>query len=94
MDLNNAMENDLILILRTLNQIAYTMYSLILYILSNIQNNTHTKGQLILKCPFGVFKSPKKTNEIFYRISALASKKRSNWRILFQLTLFFDLTSF
>ena len=33
------------------------------------------KGQLILKCPFGVFKSPKKT---FSRISALASKKRSN----------------
>ena len=43
MDLNNAMENDLILILRTLNQIAYTMYSLILYILSNIQKKTHTK---------------------------------------------------
>ena len=36
------------------------------------------KGQLISKCPFGVFKSPKKTNEIFSRISALASKKRSN----------------
>ena len=36
------------------------------------------KGQLILKCPFGVFKSSKKTNEIFSRISALASKKRSN----------------
>ena len=44
MDLNNAMENDLILILRTLNQIVYTMYSLILYVLSNIQKkNTHTK---------------------------------------------------
>jgi hypothetical protein len=36
------------------------------------------KGQSILKCPFGVFKSPKKTNGIFLRISALASKKRSN----------------
>ena len=36
------------------------------------------KGQLILKCPFGVFKSPKKNHEIFSRISALASKKRSN----------------
>ena len=35
------------------------------------------KGHLISKCPFGVFKSPKK-NEIFSRISALASKKRSN----------------
>ena len=36
-----------------------------------------TKGQLISKCPF-VFKSAKKNNEIFVRISALASKKRSN----------------
>ena len=36
---------------------------------------TITKGQLISKCSFGVFKSPKKTNE---RISDLASKKRSN----------------
>ena len=36
------------------------------------------KGQLILKCPFGVFKSPKKNYEIFSRISTLASKKRSN----------------
>ena len=35
------------------------------------------KGQLISKCPFGVFKSIQKTN-IFFRISALASKKRSN----------------
>ena len=35
------------------------------------------KGQLISKIPFGVFKSPKKT-EIFSRISDLASKKRSN----------------
>ena len=36
------------------------------------------KGQLILKCPYGVFKSSKKNKEIFSRISALASKKRSN----------------
>ena len=36
------------------------------------------KGQLISKCPIDVFKSTKKTNEIFARISALASKKRSN----------------
>ena len=36
------------------------------------------KGQLISKCSFGVFKSTKKSNEIFVRISALASKKRSN----------------
>ena len=37
-----------------------------------------TKGQLILKYPFGVFKSPPKIHEIFSRISALASTKRSN----------------
>ena len=36
------------------------------------------KGQLILKCPLVVCKSTKKTNEIFVRISALASKTRSN----------------
>ena len=35
------------------------------------------KGQLILKKLFGVFKSTKKTNKIFFRISALASKKWS-----------------
>ena len=41
-----------------------------------------SKGQLILKGHFGVFKSTKKnlqkTKEICVRISALASKKRSN----------------
>jgi hypothetical protein len=37
-----------------------------------------TKGQLISKCLFGAIVSTKKTNEIFLRISALASKKRSN----------------
>ena len=37
-----------------------------------------TKGQLISECPFGDFKSTKKTNEIFVRISTLASKKRTN----------------
>ena len=36
------------------------------------------KGQLISKCPFGVFKSSEKPTKIFSRISALASKKRSN----------------
>ena len=36
-----------------------------------------TKGHLISKCPFGVFKSPQ-NNKIFVRISALASKKRSH----------------
>ena len=37
----------------------------------------YVKGRLISKCPFGVFKSSKKLT-IFSRISALASKKRSN----------------
>ena len=51
------------------------------------------KGPLILKCPFGVFKSPKKKRKKKSKISALAFKKRSNkkiralytdnWRILF-----------
>ena len=36
------------------------------------------KGQLISKCPFGVFKSPKNINEFFSRIFGPASKKRSN----------------
>jgi hypothetical protein len=35
-----------------------------------------SKGQLIWKCPFGVFKSTKKPTKNFGRISALASKKR------------------
>ena len=48
-----------------------------------VQNSplTHlstSKGQLISKCPFGVFKSQKKKPEIFFRISALASDKRPN----------------
>ena len=67
--------------------------------------SAQTKGQLISKSPFGVFKSTKKTNEIFVRISALASKKRSNQNnkslyitncddfILTLLHYFFDLTS-
>ena len=41
------------------------------------QNLPSTKGQLISKCPFGVFKSTKKANEIFIKISAPTSKKRS-----------------
>ena len=40
------------------------------------------KGQLILKCPFGVIKSPKKSTKFFFRISALASKKRLNQKTL------------
>ena len=34
------------------------------------------KGQLILECPFGVFKSPKNPTIFFSKISVLASKKR------------------
>ena len=37
-----------------------------------------SKGQLISKCPFGVKTSSKKPTKFFSRISALASKKRSN----------------
>ena len=39
------------------------------------QEFAHTKGQLISKCPSGVFKSPKKHNETFSRIPVLASKR-------------------
>ena len=41
------------------------------------------KGQLISKCLFGVFKSSKRANKKVSRISALASKKRSNKKRLF-----------
>ena len=41
------------------------------------------KGQLISKCPLGVIVSTKKTNEIFLRISALASKKRLNQKMYY-----------
>ena len=37
-----------------------------------------TKGQLISKGLFDVIVSTKKTNKIYLRISALASKKRSD----------------
>ena len=36
---------------------------------AGIQDNQIPKGQLILRCPYGVFKSSKKTNDIFSRIS-------------------------
>ena len=39
------------------------------------------KGQLISKCLLGITVSTKKTNEFLLRISALASKKRSNQKI-------------
>ena len=42
------------------------------------QKKPVAKGQLISKCYFGVFKSTKKNNEIFLRISDLAFKKRLN----------------
>ena len=45
---------------------------------SSVAGNSSGKGQLILKCPFGCLQIDQKTNEIFVRISALASKKRSN----------------
>ena len=38
----------------------------------------NAKGQLISKCPFGVFKICQKTNNFFSLIFALASKKRVN----------------
>ena len=50
-----------------------TKYNLALHV-----QQISTKGQLISKCSFSVFKSTKKTNEIFVRMSALASKKRLN----------------
>ena len=39
------------------------------------------KGQLILKCPFGVFKSTKKPMNLL-RIAAQAPKERSNKKIV------------
>ena len=39
-----------------------------------------SRGQLFWKCLFGVIKSPK--NEIFLRISDLASKKSSNQKLI------------
>ena len=52
----------------------------------------YNKGQLISKCPFSVYKSHQKTNEILSRISALASKKRSNQKN--KLTLYHYLEDF
>ena len=46
------------------------------------QKSSSIKGQLISKFSFGVFKSPKKTNEIFVRISALASKRSNQKGVL------------
>ena len=39
------------------------------------------KGQLISKCPFGAFKSTKKTYEIFVRISALKKKALISFKL-------------
>ena len=51
------------------------------------------KGQLISKCPFGVFKSPKKTTDFFQeflpqplkrgQIKKIRALYAANWRILF-----------
>jgi hypothetical protein len=46
---------------------------------------SNVKGQLISKCPFGVTKPTKKTNKNFLRISALASKKRSNQKTIVKI---------
>ena len=59
-----------------------TFESLEHYFASRLQEDKNTKsdpikGQLILKCPFGVFKSSKKTNEIFPKISALTLEVKS-----------------
>ena len=43
-----------------------------------ISNEILTKGQLISKCPFGVFKLTKKPTKVFVSISAQASRKSSN----------------
>ena len=40
------------------------------------------KSQLISKCPVGAFKSPKKTNEIFFRISKYLASKESQKKII------------
>ena len=45
-----------------------------------MQVNISSKGQLIFKMSIGFFKSTKKNNEIFVRISELVSKQRSNQR--------------
>ena len=44
----------------------------------NLCHLVSAKGQIISKGLFGVIVSSKKNNKIFLRISALASKKRSN----------------
>ena len=40
------------------------------------EDSTHELAKGQLKCPFGVFKSTKKTIKFFVRISALASRKK------------------
>ena len=55
--------------------------------MDRLTDNVIIKGHLISKCLFGVFKSTKITNQIFVRISVLASKRRSNQKsILFWLS--------
>ena len=45
------------------------------------------KGQLISKCVFGDFKSPKKPTKFFYGFFGLASKKRSNQKTKKQILI-------
>ena len=55
------------------------MIKLLLLLFDYYQTHiSESKGQLILKCSFGVFKLTKKTNESFVRIFDLATKKKSN----------------
>ena len=48
------------------------------FLVYNISLTVDLKGQLISKCLFGVIVFDQKNNKIILRISALASKKRSN----------------
>ena len=67
--------------------------------------NIHSKGQFILKCPFGVYKSPKNPTKFFpgflpqplkrCQIKKIRALFTANWRLLSTLLrYFFDLTSF
>ena len=48
---------------------------------NKVNSRLSTQGQVISKCPFGVFKSSKKPKKKNSRISALVSKMRSNKKI-------------
>ena len=40
-----------------------------------------TKGQLISKCPFGVFNSPKKATKFFQALEARTEILEKNWLV-------------